>query len=87
MLRNDAPNGLLLSVKHLKGIRILKEFQPQVAGEEAVDFREEVHETLRMKTKSDRPVAVTFGAGVTTQELNDALEDLDVFTVGPARGL
>src|SRR6201999_816061 len=86
IFRNDAPNGLLLSVKHLKGIRVEANFEARQYGANKVDFNHHPADIIFEPVSTTSRAGVTFGAGVTTQELNDALEPVGVFTMGPASG-
>jgi hypothetical protein len=85
--RNDAPNGLLLSVARLKGVNVLPEFHAEKSGAREVHFSNDpVNDANKIRADSKKQAAVTFGAGVTTQELNDALEASGLFTLGAAEG-
>lgn len=78
----DAPSGLLLSVGNLKGIRVLPSFIPSTRGAQSA-----IGATANtIKPTAGRQAAVTIGAGVTTQELNNALEASGLFTIGAAHG-
>ncbi|KAF2668213.1 FAD-binding domain-containing protein [Microthyrium microscopicum] len=79
--RNNAPNGLLLSLKHLKGIRQLSEFEANQSGADSV-----YSNASSSSSAPQVPIAVSVGAGVTAQELNNSLEDKNVFMPGPASG-
>ena len=78
--RNDAPNGLLLVLRTLKGICILPSFTPTMEGAKPV--------VSSTKEKDSAPPSgdayVTFGAGYTTKELNDFLASANLFTLGAA---
>ncbi|KAF1815079.1 hypothetical protein P152DRAFT_480166 [Eremomyces bilateralis CBS 781.70] len=81
--RADAPSGLALSVGMLKGIRALPSFTPSAQGaQSAAGATANV-----IKPAAGTQAAVTIGAGVTTQELNDALEGSGLFTMGAAHVL
>jgi hypothetical protein len=81
--RNNAPSGLSLDLSLLKGVRLLENFTPTVNG---------AHSALSAKTNvispkvGSRP-AVTFGVGMATQPLNDAIRVSKVFTLGAAHGM
>jgi hypothetical protein len=83
---NDAPNGLLLSVRNLKGVRVHERFEPMQSGAKAVKFDKEPTQANVVKYKKGIEPAVSFGAGVSTYELNEALEPSGMFAVGPANG-
>jgi FAD binding domain-containing protein/berberine-like enzyme len=80
--RNDAPNGLVLVLTGLKGIRILPNFIPTEEGVKSVNSRTKDNTA---PPRSDQAY-VTFGAGYSTQELNDLLAPVNLFTVGAAHG-
>jgi hypothetical protein len=80
--RNDAPNGLVVVLTALKGIRILPSFISTMDGVKSVDLR-----TKETTTPiSSNQTYVTFGAGYSTQELNDLLAPANLFTLGAAHG-
>jgi hypothetical protein len=85
--RNDAPNGLLLSLKYLKGVHVHNETRVKTDGFDAVNFEDDplLSNVVHWMNRATQH-AVTFGAGVTTQELNDALELSGLFTIGAAHG-
>jgi len=76
----------LVSVKHLKGARLLDHFQATQQGAEQVDFRDHLKDLPDSRIVHTMPMAISIGAGVSTQELNDALELSGLFTVGAAEG-
>ncbi|TGZ81304.1 FAD-binding domain-containing protein, partial [Ascodesmis nigricans] len=78
--RNDAPSGLSLDVSQLAGVRVLSSFTPSAQGAEAPLSEPNVI------TPGSGQAAVTFGAGVSTQQLNDALAPSNLFTLGAAHG-
>jgi hypothetical protein len=75
MGRNDAPSGLLLLVKGLKGIRLLQEYTPTAKGVEPVDSKTP---TNVIQLKPGKQAVATVGGGVTGTELS---------TVAAASGL
>jgi hypothetical protein len=78
--RNDAPNGLLLVIRTLKGARILPTFTPTAEGAKPV-----VSSTKdKRSAPQSGPAYVTFGAGYSTKELNDFLASANLFTLGAA---
>jgi FAD/FMN-containing dehydrogenase len=79
--RNDAPSGLTLDVSLLKGIKVLESFTPTEQGAAKPE----------KKTNSIIPVpgkqaAVTFGAGVSTQQLHNGVYPSKLLTIGAAHG-
>jgi FAD/FMN-containing dehydrogenase len=78
--RNDAPNGLVLVLRALKGARILPSFTPTTEGAKPVDSS--------IKENGSAPLSgpgyVTFGVGYSTKELNDFLAPAKLFTLGAA---
>jgi hypothetical protein len=81
--RNDAPSGLLLTVSGLKGIRVLESFTPTPEGAEAVSKTTKANV---IKPVPGKQAAVTFGAGITTKELNLALLQSGLIGLGAAHG-
>jgi len=90
--RNDAPSGLALDVSGFRGVRVESAFTPTSAGVSTPDvesgpepdrgsYARAVHAANTTMWK-----AVTFGVGLTTQELNDALAPSNLFTMGAAHG-
>ncbi|KAF2396325.1 FAD-binding domain-containing protein [Trichodelitschia bisporula] len=79
--RNDAPSGLALDVSNLKGIRVLESFTPSAKGAEPPLPQANV-----ITPKAGTQAAVTFGAAVTTQELNNAISPSKLLTMGAAHG-
>jgi hypothetical protein len=78
--RNDAPNGLVLVLRALKGIRILPTFTPTKEGAKPVDSSTKENASAPLSG----PAYVTFGAGYSTKELNDFLAPANLFTLGAA---
>jgi hypothetical protein len=81
--RNDAPSGVLLVVSGLKGARVLESFTPSINGAEPVDYKTV---TNVIKPSPDKQAAVTFGGGMTSNELNGELRKSGLYTVGAAHG-
>jgi FAD/FMN-containing dehydrogenase len=81
LARNDAPSGLRIDVSLLQGVRVLEEFVPTVQGAKS-PF--EMINTIR--PASGKQAAVTIGAGVGHQKLNNALHPSKLFTIGAAHG-
>lgn len=79
--RNDAPSGVLLVVSGLKGARVLEEFVPATNGAEPVDYKTV---TNVIKPVAGKQAAVTFGGGMTAQQLNAELKKSGLYTVGAA---
>jgi FAD/FMN-containing dehydrogenase len=80
--RNDAPNGLALVVTALKGVRILEDFTPTVNGADSVNSATKTN----VISPQAKQAYVTFGAGFSTQELNDQLAPSKLFALGAAHG-
>jgi hypothetical protein len=75
--RNDAPSGLSLDVSLLTGARVLSEFNATLAGAEKP--------LLSVNTITPVPgkqAAVTFGVGLSTQKLHNAVSLSKLVTVG-----
>jgi hypothetical protein len=86
-LRNDAPSGLGLSLEKLRGVRVLESYEPIAKGAEVVDFTSDpVKGANKIMAVPGKQAAVTFGSGVTTQELNNAIDPSLLFTMGAAHG-
>jgi hypothetical protein len=86
--RNDAPSGLWLVVANLKGIRVLESFTPSEQGAIPVNYTQ--HPLLSVniiKPVPGKQAAVTFGVGLSTQELNDALHKSGLVTTGAAASM
>jgi hypothetical protein len=79
--RNDAPSGLSLDTSLLGGIKVLESFEPTAQG--AARPGKTVNTIVPVAGKQ---AAVTFGVGVTTQRLNNALTPSKLVTVGAAHG-
>lgn len=81
--RNDAPSGLSLDISGLTGINALTSFTTSSGG--ATSPVAGTNNTIT--PISGRQAAVTFGAGVSTQSLNDILNKSGLFTIGAAHGV
>jgi hypothetical protein len=73
-------------LKYLKGIQILDRFEARLSGVQLVDYTADPNSFNETQVVQGTQAAVSVGAGVTTQELNDALEMSSLFTVGAAAG-
>ncbi|PGG95888.1 hypothetical protein AJ79_09825 [Helicocarpus griseus UAMH5409] len=79
--RNDAPSGLGLDISGLTGVKVLESFTPSESGAESPSGDVNVIEPV-----PGQQAAVTFGAGMSTQALNDAIDSSKLFTIGAAHG-
>jgi hypothetical protein len=79
--RNDAPSGLTVDVSLLKGIKVLEEFKATAEG--AAKPGKTINTIITVPGKQ---AAVTFGAGVSTQQLHNAVFPSKLFTIGAAHG-
>jgi FAD/FMN-containing dehydrogenase len=85
--RNDAPSGLGLSLEKLRGVQVSDSFEATPKGIQAVRFSDDpIKGVNKIFPSPAKQAAVTFGAGVTTQELNNALDKSGLFTMGAAHG-
>jgi hypothetical protein len=82
-LRNDAPSGLNLYVGNLKGLRVTKSFSATKAGVPPINSTSKAEKIVVNKGEQ---AYVTFGAGMSTQTLNDALAPSELFTLGAGHG-
>jgi hypothetical protein len=67
----------------MKGVRVLESFSPSVQGAESVNYKTV---TNVIKPSADKQAAVTFGAGMTSTELNRELRKSGLYTIGAAHG-
>lgn len=67
----------------LTGIKVLESFEPTEKGAESPDPS---GEAITIKPAAGAQAAVTFGAGVSTQQINDAIDASGLFTIGAAHG-
>jgi len=79
--RNDAPSGLGLDTSLLQGVHIHEEFIPTAAG--AAKPKKAVNTIVPVAGKQ---AAVTFGVGVTSQKLHNAVHPSKLLTIGAAHG-
>jgi FAD/FMN-containing dehydrogenase len=79
--RNDAPSGLLVDTSLLRGISVHESFTPSAKGAEAPKMTANV-----IKPIAGKQAATTFGVGIVTQVLNNALSPSGLVTVGAAHG-
>jgi FAD/FMN-containing dehydrogenase len=69
-------------VTALRGVRILQSFTPTTNGAESVNSTTKTNVIAPQSSQA----YVTFGAGFSTQELNDQLAPSKLFTLGAAHG-
>ncbi|TID27798.1 Low-affinity potassium transport protein [Venturia nashicola] len=81
--RNDATSGLGLSVGDIKGIRLSKKFTANATGVPALGPNEKAE---KMTMAAGDEAFVTFGAGMSTQLINNAIAPSGLFTLGAAHG-
>jgi hypothetical protein len=74
---------VLLAVAGLKGARVLDSFTPTLKGAEPVDSKTV---TNVIKPTPGKQAAVTFGGGMTSDELNRELRKSGLYTIGAAHG-
>jgi hypothetical protein len=74
----------LLAVPDMKGVRVLDSFTPTRNGAESVTYKTV---TNVIKAKTGQQAAVTFGAGMSSSELNRELAKSGLWTVGAAHGM
>jgi hypothetical protein len=72
-----------LAVAGLKGARVLESFTPSLKGAEPVDSKTV---TNVIKPVAGKQAAVTFGGGMTSDELNRELRKSGLYTIGAAHG-
>src|ERR1700712_4976747 len=75
--RSDAASGLLIDVSALTGINALESFTPSLAGAKSPKPNEKANVIV---PQDGVQAAVTFGPGVATQALNNALSPSKLFT-------
>ncbi|RPB05656.1 FAD-binding domain-containing protein [Choiromyces venosus 120613-1] len=83
MGRNDAPSELGIDVGTLTRIRFLESLTPSTSGDQSSDPSATPNV---IKPVAGTQAAVTFGAGVSTQLLNDALDASGLFTMAGGYG-
>jgi hypothetical protein len=79
--RNDAPSGILLDVSGLKGAHLHEQFVARPEGVPRVNSNS-VANVITHRQGS----AITFGGGMSTAEVNNALGGSGMWTVGAAHG-
>jgi hypothetical protein len=68
-------------------VQVLSDFQAQIGGAKEVNYASDpVTEVNEIKLAPQIQAAVSFGAGVSTQELNDALDISGLVAMGAADG-
>ena len=67
-------------------MRLEKQFEASQHGLNPVNYKQHPADIVVDSALVNSRAVVSFGAGVTTQELNDALESAKVFTMGPSNG-
>jgi hypothetical protein len=70
---------LTIFVGNLKGLRVLDTFSPTAAGVQ-------VSSNATKSIPVQKQAYVTFGAGMSTQKINQALVPWNLFTLGAAHG-
>jgi hypothetical protein len=81
MGRNDAPSGLSLDVSLLGGINIHEEFTPTATG--AAKPGQVINTIVPVPGKQ---AAATFGVGISTQRLHNAVGPSKLMTIGAGHG-
>jgi hypothetical protein len=72
-------------VGNLKGVRVAESYTATASGVPAVNYTADPVNTVNViKPIAGKQAFVTFGAGVGTQDLNDALHKSGLFTIGAA---
>ncbi|KAF2399612.1 FAD-binding domain-containing protein [Trichodelitschia bisporula] len=82
LARNDAPSGLLVGLEKLTGVRIETTFTPSPKGAAPISKPAPMPKLRKRAT----PQAVTFGAGMTTQAINDLIAKEGIYTNGAEHG-
>jgi hypothetical protein len=72
-----------MDLSNMGGINVLNSFSPSTSGAANVDPDAPVK---TIAPTAGQQTAVTFGAGVSTQELNDALDPSGLLAIGAAYG-
>jgi hypothetical protein len=81
LARNDAPSGLSLDISLLGGVKVLESFTPTEKGAEKPPRA--VNTIVPVPGKQ---AAVTFGAGMPMQRINNAIFPSNLFIIGAAHG-
>jgi hypothetical protein len=85
MFRSDAPSGLSLMVGNFKGVRVADSFEPSAAGAPNVNYTAHPITSVNVvKPVPGKQAFVTFGAGVSGHQLNNALAKSGLFTMAAA---
>jgi FAD/FMN-containing dehydrogenase len=79
--RNNAVSGLSLDVSKLAGVKVLESFTPTTSGAEAPGKKTNV-----IVPVPGKQAAVTFGVGMSTQRVNNAIHASKLLTMGAAHG-
>jgi FAD/FMN-containing dehydrogenase len=82
MARSDSASGLLLDMSKMTKVRALESFTPSGKGADSPGTSTNI-----IVPKAGVHAAVTFGGGIGTQALNDALAPSKLFTMGAAYGI
>jgi hypothetical protein len=70
-------------VAHLKGVRILESFSPTAEGVPSVNSSSKA---VKTSIPPGKQAYVTFGSGMSTQQLNNAIAPSNLFTMGAGHG-
>jgi hypothetical protein len=85
--RNDAPTGLGISVDKIKGVVVHNDFYATMSGVREINTAADpIKGANVIQPIAGKQAYVTFGAGVTTQELNNAIASSGLMTMGAAHG-
>jgi FAD/FMN-containing dehydrogenase len=79
--RNTAGSGLWIDTSKMNKVKILESFTPTTKGAEPPEGP-----VNTIVPKPNIQAAVTFGAGINTQELNDLISPSKLFTMGAGHG-
>jgi hypothetical protein len=83
--RSDSPSGLSLMVGNFKGVRISDSFVPSTVGVPNVNYTADPIASVNVvKIASGKQAFVTFGAGVSGHQLNNALAKSSLFAMAAA---
>jgi hypothetical protein len=75
LARHDSPSGLSLMVGNLKGVRVSERFKPEHKGVPNVNYTSDPVAGVNQIKTNRRDAAVTFGVGVTGQQVRELLLD------------
>ena len=70
----------------MAGVNVLESFAPSTVGAKSVDYSGNTPANIIVPV-SGQQAAVTFGVGLSTQQLNDAIDPSGLFTIGAAHGM